>query len=270
VYRDCFERYWRRAQILTTIDVDEFVYPCPALWNSSNVFDAAIHKLNDNSTHLRLDKPRLAHLPVVVELECYKYGLHGRQHNPPPGTVGTYRHRASYDDDAIKYALPNATAASCAQLRHRLGAHCQNYGTRKHLYLTLGIANKSAYAPLWRRRRRLGDAEILRQVGPPPRAEESHPWLPVVPSVHWFRGPSALIRINPARVRTQPVCCNHYAQRSIADVKAKGIKNRNFNATKWNLVGTADHPSWKYWDMVYDDAARVFYSQLQQQGYREL
>ena len=282
MYRDCFERYWRRAQILTTIDVDEFIYPCPVLWNSSNVFEAAISKLNDNATHLRFDEPRRPDLPVVAELECYKYGMHGRLRNPPPdrSTVATYRHRASYEDDAIKYSLPNDTVAGCAQLWHHLGAHCQNYGARKHLYVTLGLQEKSKYAPVWRQRRLAPrHLDIVRREGvvrrPPPRepprvVQESHPWLPIVPSVHWFRGPSALIRMHRAHVRTQPMCCNHYPQRSFADVKDKGIKNRNFNATKWNLIGTVDHPSWKYWDMVYDDSARVFYAQLMQQGYREL
>jgi len=281
VYKDCFERYWKRAEILTTTDVDEFLYPCPTMWSDSNVFRKAVNSYRENDERRHADHPEYALFPIVVQLECYKFGLHGRETDSPAPTIASSHYRAKYDDDDDGWPVPNIIVNACKQFADPPGRFCENYGARKHLYITKGIHARAelleAEEP-HKTRRRLLDYEpptfpfafpgfsLLR----PPEDKNFHPWLPVLPSVHWFRGAGALIKVDPAKARSQPVCCNHYAQRSYANERTKGLKNRNFNEKRWERLGSAKHPAWLFWDLVYDDAAHRFYSQLLDQGYVEL
>jgi hypothetical protein len=63
--------------VITTIDVDEFVYPCETHWGSSDLFRAPLEAV--------LERPGVAaapYLPVAVRLECYS--ACGRLPSLPP------------------------------------------------------------------------------------------------------------------------------------------------------------------------------------------
>ena len=285
----CFEKYWNVSEILTTIDVDEFLYPCPHLWKSANVFDAVMnsyHEMYRNNTHF-------IGLPMTVEIECYKYGIQGMQNNPPPGsrTLDTYQYRTHYPDDFdLPINLSRTVKEACDSLKKpplRFD-FCESQGGKKHVYIPFSpslhpnMTNSERQVEKWSRVESKSPlaktqtfvptiAHPVAQPKQPPSPGQFHDWLPILPSVHWYHGKSSNFPLLPKKNRRRPLCCNHYTMRSIEGLRAKGLKNRNLNEKVWMRINSSTHPVWSFWDLVLDDGAMRFYEMLKNnKDYKEL
>jgi hypothetical protein len=223
-YRACAHEFFARAQALTTLDADEYLYPCRPAWDSSDMFTSAVER----SWGQTREKVQAA----GVRLECFKYGWNGHVRTPRGGdTVHNYFLRAPYGGE--NHTLSAQGREFCDWFGrpddHR--AHCQNYGARKHVYLNRGSA-----API--------SPDIHYFVGAPA-----------------IRQPSEDKKTSRHR---DAWCCNHYQMRSFEGVGDKYRKNHTPMLLKRLDMKemAASSPVWQFWEQVRDVDAAWLHDQL--------
>ena len=223
-YRDCFRRYWNESEMLTAIDVDEFVFPAPLSWGKDDMLGDATRRYGALRDDAHDNETSSA---TVAYLNCYTFGINGFI-DTPRNVIGSYLKRASYSrsekTSSAVISLTTKTKHLCSRTDFNWKCDHQHWG--KAMYF--------------------------------PNSQQKM----VIPDVHGpvrARNNELYTKVKAMYNRTLGMNCNHIWIRSYNSLISKGVKNRNaFYVTLGNL--TFDNPYFGLTSVIEDRQAEQFFN----------
>jgi hypothetical protein len=211
-YNRCFNKHWQTSEIIATTDIDEFVYPCSR--DKNITFEKAMEDFSTIS-----DGTLNYGTSVVMQLECYRYGINGHEKPHNNNILTSYSRRAAYqgDGDEVYNNLPSSITTRCNELPFE---HFCDRSQPPDCY-----SCKRLYYPN-------GKA------------------TPLFPTIHNFWGSAKRIFSSPTR--KQGFCCNHYFFLSYKDVIEKYRANGAEEALDTVLHLSIHDIVWSFYERVID------------------